>query len=340
MKRRIAKLIEPRRFEFFEEELPLPGPGEVLVRTLFVGLCHSDLPAYLGVGCTNLNANGYHVMDREIPYPLGLGHEPTGVVEAVGSGVAGFKPGDVVSGMAHGAFATHFLTEAGAMVRVDLRPGTYPLAEPLGCIANIARIACPEFGDHVAVVGCGYMGLLTVMALGGGRLGNLTAIDVQPDRLDMAKRFGADGVVNPAAEDVEDRAFNLTGGKMYDVVVEITGSLRGLDTALRVIRLADRFGPRGRGKILIPSLYGKEERWNPEAGYNLMLRGPVLHSAHPRYCMDLRETMMRGVDMYDRGVLRHDELISHVFSFERLSEAFETLAGGDGGYVKGVVEFG
>lgn len=337
MKRRIAKLVEPEKFDFFEEEIPEPGPDEILVRTLFTGLCHSDLPVYYGTGCTSLCANGYHVMDPDVPYPIGVGHEPTGVVEAVGANVTGFRPGDTVSGMVHGTFATHFLTTAEAIVRIGMRPGTHPLVEPLSCIANIAQIAAPEFGDRVAVIGCGYMGLLTIMALAGGNLRELVALDVRDDRLETARRYGATMTINPSREDVEDRAFALTGGLMFDVVVEITGSLRGLDTALRIIRLADRFGPRGRGKILLPSLYGREERWNPVTGYNLMLRGPVLHSAHPRYCMDLHDSMQRGIDMYDKGVLRHDELISHTFVLDDIAEAFAVLAGGDPGYVKGVV---
>lgn len=339
MKRTIALLVEPEKFDFFEEEMPEPGPGELLVKTLFTGLCHSDLPVYFGTGCTNTNANGYHFMDPHIPYPFGVGHEPTGVVAAVGPDVTAFRPGDVVSGMVHGTFATHFMTTEQAILKIDRKPGTYPLAEPLMCIANIAQIAAPEFGDRVAVIGCGYMGLMTIMALAGGNLRELVAVDVRDDRLEMARRMGATVTINPKKEDLEDASFNITEGLMYDVVIEITGSLRGLDTALRIIRLADRFGPKGRGKILLPSLYGKAEQWDPNTGYNLMLRGPILHSAHPRYCMDLKDSMRRGMDMYRKGVLRHDELISHKFELKDIAEAFSVLAGGDETYMKGVVVF-
>lgn len=338
MKRRIAKLIAPRKFEFFEEEIPAPAENQILVRTRMVGLCHSDLPPYQGIGCTAMGKNGYEIFSADVPYPYALGHEPIGVVEAVGKNVKNFKEGDPISGMYPESFATHFLTTEDAMAPISADPARVCLAEPLMCVANIARVAQPEFGDTVAIIGCGFMGLLVLQALKAQNLGELVAIDLQDQRLEMAKKYGATRTVNPARENVEDVAYQVTGGSMFDVVVEITGSLKGLETAMDIVRLSDRIGPRGRGKILLPSVYAKEEKLSLKTGWNFMLRTPIMHVTHPRYALDILETMRRAVEMYDRGVLRADELITHRVPFDDIARGFDILEN-DKTYVKGVVTF-
>ena len=316
------------------------GDNEILIKNRYVGLCHSDLPPYLGIGCTGFNKNGYHVMLTNIPYPFELGHEPLGVVVDKGKSVTKYALGDTVSGMTYNAFADHFIVDAdNAFQKVNPDPMRYPIAEPLMCIANIARIAQPEFGDTVAVIGCGYMGLLALMALRAENLKELVAIDIKDERLALAQKYGATKIINSTKEDVEDAAFRYSGGTLFDIVIEISGSLRGFDTALSVIRLADRVGHRGRGKILLPSVYGKEEKWSIRTGWNMMLKSPVMHVAHPRYAIDVIDTMRRGVEMYDKGVLKQDELITHRVPFAEISRGFEILESGDPSYIKGVIVF-
>ncbi|MDR1536348.1 MAG: zinc-binding dehydrogenase [Planctomycetota bacterium] len=339
MKRVAAKLVGPKKFDFFEEDIPVLADGEMLIRLRAAGLCHSDLPPYLGIGASVLNRHGYHVMTSSLPYPYPLGHEPLGVVEEIGRGVKDFRPGDAVGGMAHGAFATHIVTTGLAMAKVDPNPAKLPLAEPMMCVANIARIARPEFGDRVAVIGCGYMGLLVIQALAGANIETLAAIDLLDNRLELAKKYGASLAVNPAREDLEDAAFAATGGRMFDVVVEITGSLRGFDGAMSIIRLADRIGPKGQGRLILPSVYAKEEKWSLGTGWNLMLRSPIIHVAHPRYATDLQDVLERGIAMYNLGRLKSDELISHRIPFPNIGDGFEILASGSPDYLKGVVVF-
>ncbi len=339
MKRRIAKLVAPRRFEIFEEEIPLLADDEILIQNRAVGLCHSDLPPYTGLGYTGLNKNGYHVMETNIPYPLALGHEPLGTVADVGRKIRDFKPGDAISGMVHPAFASHIVASPAAVVKANPDPKSCSLAEPMMCVANMARIACPEFGDAVAVIGCGFMGLMVIMALKAENVRELVAIDLQDSRLELAKKYGATRTINPAREDLEDAAFRYSGGEMFDVVVEITGSLRGLDSALSIIRLADRVGPKGRGKILLPSVYAKEEKWSPKTGWNMMLRSPIMHVSHPRYCIDVLETMRRGMEMYEKGVLKIEELVTHRIPFEDINKGFDILERSDPSYMKGIITF-
>ena len=91
MKRRIAKLTGPKTFEFFEEDLPELKSDEILLKMVSAGLCHSDIPAYMGTSAMGRNPLGYEDVVKP-HYPIGIGHEPTAVVEAVGNAVTKFKP--------------------------------------------------------------------------------------------------------------------------------------------------------------------------------------------------------------------------------------------------------
>ena len=116
-------------------------------------------------------------MKEEDP-PVYLGHEPSGTVAQIGSGVTRFKEGDRVTGGISKAFATHALAAEEDLLPVpagvDLQ---HAIGEPLMCVSNIVRAAAPKFGDHVAVVGCGQMGLLAIAALKQAGLGSLIAVD-------------------------------------------------------------------------------------------------------------------------------------------------------------------
>ncbi len=87
-------------------------------------------------------------------------------------------------------------------------------------------------GDRIAVIGCGFMGRMVIAGLKSQALGDIVAIDLDEKRLEMAVQYGATKTLNTKNVDVEDATFELTHGRMYDCIVEITGSLRGLQTAL------------------------------------------------------------------------------------------------------------
>ena len=338
MKRRVAVQTAPRRLEIVTEELPRLGPSDVLVQVVAIGLCHSDIPQFSGnssMGGTDRHGRRYMVSPLE--YPMYIGHEPVGIVQEVGSEVKDIRPGDYVGG-SMGGFADYTITEPRRCIPIPktVDPLKYCLPEPLTCIANILQICSPQFGDYVAVIGCGMMGLLTLSGLKNCGAAEIIAIDLSEERLALAKRYGATKCL-PASGDVDEQVYALTQGRGCDVVVEITGSLKGLRTASQIIRYADMFDYTGRGKIVVPSLYGKEEQWDPETGYNLMFRSPVLHMAHPWYAMDYRRCGIAGVNAYAKGVLPLNEMITHEFSLENIQEGFEVMSSGNLQYLKGIV---
>ena len=336
MKRTVAKLVAPRRMELFSDDLADPTGSQVLVRVVASGLCHSEMPFFEGRERIP-EEDGARVEPRVVlpdgtlDYPFCLGHEPTGVVEQVGPAATRLAVGDRVTGLGwvdgHDSFSTHLLVREENLVRVPPQvPLERALGEPLGCVANIARIASPEFGDAVAVVGCGFMGLLVLAALAPTPLRHLVAIDLLEERLALARAFGATACLNPRTTDVVAEARALTGGRGIDVIVEITGRAAGLETAASIVR--------ERGKILLSSVYRKEEF---DIGDQLMRHTPTMIGAHPVYSEDLMEDVRRGLWGLAQGILPVDQLITHRFRLEEIQEAMELASSQEDGYIKGIV---
>src|SRR6266571_1024507 len=202
--------------------VPDPGPGEALIKVQACGVCHTDL----------------HYREGGIgdDFPYLLGHEASGVVEAVGGDVTGLAPGDFVilnwravcgqcracrRGRPWYCFATHNATQKmtladGTVLSPALGIGAFvektlvaagqctrvnPAARPevaglLGCgvmagLGAAINTAPVTRGDSVAVIGCGGVGGAAVLgaALNGAR--TIIAVDIDPRKLEWAKRFGA-----------------------------------------------------------------------------------------------------------------------------------------------------
>lgn len=336
MKRIKAKLVEPKRFEIFEEDIPELKDDEVLLKMISVGLCHSDVPAYLGTSAMGKHPLGFEAMVKNIQYPMGIGHEPVAIVEKIGKKVSKFKEGEYVTGVSSECFSSHIiLKENKRIIKIPktVKPIDSCLGEPMMCVTNIVQAASPVLGDHVAVIGCGFMGLLVVAGLKNHSLGSITAIDFDESRISLAKQYGATKSICPLTENLQEKMMEITNGKGFDVVIEITGSLKGLASALQIVKIA------GRGKILAPSMYTKNEVFTEEMAYNMMYRSPIIHVVHPWYCTDYMDTLEKAVNAYIDDVYPTDRLITHRFSIWEINEAFKTLETNPKGYIKGIVTF-
>ena len=351
MKNRKAYVVAPSRIEIMEEELPKLRDSEVLLKTISVGMCHTDLPAFLGVMGTSVSKYGYARLGvGEEAYPTAPGHEPVAKVVEVGKDVKNFKVGQVVGGFG-GGYADYIVIEDTNRMYCEIPQGIKPVkyccAEPLGCIVNIVREASCEYGETVAVVGCGFMGLMIIAGLRKSGAKKIVAIDLLDNKLEIAQKYGATDVLNPLkCGEIDDAAYELTDGHFFDVVVEITGSLKGLETAGKIIRWTHREpmsvfdgSYRGPGKILLPSVYSKQEPFPTSLAFNLMDRTPLLVPTHPTYSTRPRENMQEGIASYMDGRLPCDDFISHEFKFEDTQKAFEMLAHPDPSYLKGIVTF-
>ncbi len=304
-----AGLVEPKRFELIDVELA-PGPGEVLVEVSACGICSSEIPVYTG--------------DRPVDMPAFLGHEGSGVVAAVGPGVKGFAEGERVTGAIGQAFATHAVADAGMLFKVpDGVDMAHALGEPLFCVANIARAAAPRFGDHVAVVGCGQMGLMTIAALKNPGLGSLVAVDALPERRQLALVAGATHVtVDDPVSEIMD-----ISGRGADVVVELVGKPGGLRLATDMLR-------RGQGRLIMGGYHQLDDVYHLR---NFSYQGLIAHSAHPAYSPDMAGDYRRALEALSRGVFPMDLVVTHRLPLDGIAEGFDMLRSHAPGYLKGVV---
>jgi S-(hydroxymethyl)glutathione dehydrogenase/alcohol dehydrogenase len=242
-----------------EVEVGEPGIGEVLVRTVAAGVCHSDLHAMHGDIVT-------------FPTPFVLGHEPAGIVEAVGPGVRRFAPGDhvvaclsafcghcprCVTGrsyqcstdefargpndaprLSQGAtvvhqfvglsgFAEYMLVGQNNVVKIrDEMP--LDRACLLGCgvltgVGAALNTAQVHAGSTVVVIGAGGVGLSIIQGARIAHATTIVAVDVDDDKLALASALGATATVNATVEDGSARVVELTGGGA-DFVFEAIGN--------------------------------------------------------------------------------------------------------------------
>ena len=233
------------------EEMPVPqiGAGELLVRTRASGICGSDLMEW------------YRIKKA----PLVLGHEITGEVVEIGAGVENFRIGDRVFSSHHVPCGecrycvaghqsvcellrtTHFdpggFAEYIRVPRINVELGTLRIPdsmtfdegsfiEPLACVVRAQRFADIGSGQTVLVIGSGISGLLHIQLARTRGAARIIATDISEYRLNAAKRFGADGVIN-GAEDVPARLREANEGRLADRVIVCTGAMPGIQQAIK-----------------------------------------------------------------------------------------------------------
>ena len=311
---RYAELNESGNFVFKEEDLSC-GDDELLIRITHCGLCQYDGAYYKGI------------IGQP---PLRLGHEPVGVVEAVGRHVEGFAVGERVTGLFAylKAFATYGLATPEQLLKVpDAIASEYALAEPLKCIATILRAAPPEFGDHVLVMGSGFMGLLLIAGLVGQAPASLIAVDIQEERLALARELGATHTLNAKDPDFLAKVQQITGGHGTDVVFEITSQAEPVELAAKTLR-------RTRARYVLAGWHGQPGTYTLR---NWTTKGAIILTPHPSFSLDEMEDMRRGLAGLARGVFPMEKIVTHRFPLDDIQHAFETMLHGTDGYIKGVV---
>jgi threonine dehydrogenase-like Zn-dependent dehydrogenase len=304
---RIARLTAPRTSEISRQAIRTPGAGQVSVEVLACGVCASESHAWEG---------------PLAEYPVALGHEPVGIVEALGRGVTRVTVGDRVTGRAGPAFADHLIADEHDLVAVP--PGLSladSIGEPLGCVVEALRRTRVGSGDAVAVVGTGYMGLLMCDLLRIGDAGRVVAIDPREDARAAALELGADEAVEPGDSRIDD-----LGGSI-DVAIEATGTQAGLDIATDLVR--------EHGVLSILGFHQGNRRSVALETWNWKAIDVV--NAHVRRRDLLDDAIRRGLELARSGRIRPGRLVTHRFHLEELDRAFEALASKPRGFIKAIV---
>jgi 2-desacetyl-2-hydroxyethyl bacteriochlorophyllide A dehydrogenase len=250
---RAAVLQAPRRVALAERPAAAPGPGQAAIRVAATAVCHTDLEIYTG-------------RHPGVRYPVVMGHEATGVVEAVGPGVERVRPGQrvivdpIIACGACGCCARgrgNLCRQAGLLGReLDgslaerlVLPARYlyPLPDHLGLematlIETLATVRHAQervgisTGDAVVVLGQGTTGLLHTQLAGLSGATPVIAVSRSAWKLDFARRMKADHVVNSAEEDVVAAVTRLTDGQGADLVIDAAGSPALFAPALEMLR--------------------------------------------------------------------------------------------------------
>lgn len=339
MTRKVIKMTNARTLEIFEEPIPELGPHDILLKITIAGICRSEMPTYLGEGAMLMKGPlGFSCITDYVPYPASFGHEPTGVVEKVGSQVTRFAPGDRVSGAGGGAFASHIISsEFAPLIKLPESVSEYDcLAEPVMCCCNIVRDITPPEGGFIALVGCGYMGQVCLSLLHAHGVENIAVFDPLPARREKALLLGAKWGFDPSKPDAIAEALKVTGGAGFDRAIELSKGLDGLSVAVSLMKMPTE---TDRGIIAASSVYDKHEMWPTALGFELMCRCPELHFVHPGFIPDTEGLMREAVEAYEKGYVPKEGFITHRFRPEELGKAYEMMEEDDESYLKGVVVF-
>jgi len=314
---RIAVLRDVRNFVIEDAPQPELSEDELLIHIKACGICTSEL--YLWSG-----------KFRGLSFPLYLGHEPSGVVEAVGKKVDGLSVGDRVTFLSEvgRCFAEYAKAKKSNVVRIpECISFEEALGEPIACAVNGIRRSNIHVGDTLVVIGCGFMGLLMIQLATLRGPSEIIAMDINDERLKIAEKLGADKTVNPLSFDPVKYIMENTDGKGADVVIEATGEQTPLDIATKIVRI--------RGTLVIFGYHAGApriidmERWN--------WRGLDVINAHERSSEVYMEGMRIGIKLASKGKLKIKPLITNTYPLEQINKAFADIDAKAKGLIKAVI---
>lgn len=270
---KVAVMTQPGCIQFSEVSAPEPEPNDVLIEVKATGICGSDLHFF----------SGRHPYAR---YPQVYGHEICGKVKAVGTSVTKFKPGDrvvvepavpcgecypcrigkynccsnidMVGLVRQGGFAEQLTVSADHVYKIpdSMSYEIGALCEPFTIGAQIVSRANPRPGSTVTVLGAGPIGLTVVCLLKQLHSVKVFVSDVVPERLQKAKMFGADEVVNAKTQDVIQHIMEATDHEGSNVVIESAGLPATMEQTIHLVSPGGRIVIAGltQGNICFPGI--------------------------------------------------------------------------------------
>jgi L-iditol 2-dehydrogenase len=328
------------------EDLPSPqaARGEVLVAVRACGICGSDV----------------HGMDgstgRRRP-PVVMGHEAAGVIARLGDGAQGWREGDRVTfdstvscgvcppcrsgrinlcdnrrvlGVScdeyrcNGAFAEYVAVPQQILYRLpdELTFARAAMVEPVSVAVHAVGRLAIRLNDTAVVVGAGMIGLLLIQALRAAGCGRIIAVDLEPGRLELARRLGAAETIRAEGDDPLPALLALTGGRGADVAMDAVG-------LASTVRLAVAAARKGGQVALVGNLAPQVELpLQVVVARELMLYGSCASSGEYPACLDL----------IARGTIDVDCLTSTVAPLAEGAAWFRRLYDREPGLMKVVLE--
>ena len=328
----VAELTAPREFRLSQQTIEPPGPGEVQVRVVAVGVCGSDLHFY---------AEGA-VGDTPCQFPMVLGHEPAGAVVETGPGVTGWLPGDRAalepalycyhceycrSGRHNICDNIRFMSNPGVAgffrefvnlpvsnllaIPHELSLEAATLVEPLAIAIHSLNLARMHLGETAAVFGAGPIGLLTIASLKTAGAGRIWAVEPVVHRREMALRMGADAALDPRQVDPAGQILSDTGGRGVDCTFDCAAKEHTTNQAI--------CAARNGGRVLITGIHSEVRvpfEVSPMRRKELTIFNVRRSNHEPEAALEMLTSQIR----------RFAPLVTHVRPLERIGEAF-SIAG-------------
>ncbi|MEE3060109.1 MAG: galactitol-1-phosphate 5-dehydrogenase, partial [Verrucomicrobiota bacterium] len=324
-------LTEPKVLRIQESPTPDLAADEALIRVKACGICGSDVHGYDG-------SSG-----RRIP-PLIMGHEAAGVIEGMGAKVEGFSLGDrvtfdstvycgeceyclegkvnlcdrrMVLGVScgeyrrHGAFAEYVAVPSRILYKL---PPSLPfehaaMIEAVSVAVHAVGRVKFQPGDASVVVGAGMIGLLLVQAARAAGCDRVIAVDLDKDRLKLAKELGATQSINPLESDTIETILGATAGQGVRVSFEVVGSTPTVETAIQATR-------KGGAVVLVGNLAPQVEfPLQSVVTREITLFGSCASAGEYPKCIELM----------DKGAIKVSPLISAQATLEEGAEWFDRL---------------
>lgn len=320
--------VGPGGVQLFSD-LPIPEPtaGEVRVKIIYASVCGTDL---------HIRDDGFFVQ-----MPVTIGHEYSGIIDALGEGVTDLAVGDRVVSMTaagycghcdycraglymlcrekkglgsarNGAFAEYMTYPADRIFKIPegISMKTAALSEPLACcLRGVLERTTITAGDYVYVGGPGVMGQFVVqLAKAAGAYVTVGGTAIDAERLALSKEIGADDVFDVTAEDPVAHAERITGGHMYDVAFECAGSACSLDTCIDVLKKT--------GRCQQVAMYGKSILVDLD---KVLMKEIVMSNSYASE----RTSWQRLMTLLGTGKIQLEPYCSAIFDLEEWEKAFK-----------------
>lgn len=325
-----AFIYGPKDIKVKETSVPRLQKDEVLVRIRACGICPSDLKYYLGL--KKYENTPYGEKSRGL-----TGHEWAGEAAKVGSDVEGISEGErvvpniiIACGKCkfcrggktnlcinkvyiHGGFAEYAKAPAKNLLKIpeNLTYEEACMTEPVACCLNGNIRSKIQKGDDVVIIGDGPMGLihLQLAKASGARV---VVSGHHHERLEVAKRLGADDVFNSAEEDVVQAVKDLTDGYGADAVIVTAGSKNAIEEALQIVSVGG----------VVNLFAGTYPPTKIEIDPNIIHYGQIVLTGSWDCTPDLYEKALKLITL---GIIKTKPLISHIFPLTQIGEAFNMV---------------
>jgi D-arabinose 1-dehydrogenase-like Zn-dependent alcohol dehydrogenase len=323
--------------------MPEPGPGEVLVKVAFCGICHSDLSLI----------NGTFPPQRPV---VTQGHEASGTIASLGTGVTGWAQGDRVIVPAgkpclacpncrrgdlpnclriqlmafayDGAWAEYTVAQAIGLTRV---PDNVPLEQaailadavstPFGAVVRTGKVG---IGESVGVWGVGGIGTHIVQLARLVGAVPVIAVDIKPEVLDRAVELGADHAFDARDDQLKEKIADLTGGRMLDVAFDAVGLKSTFEQALDCVTIG--------GRLVGVGMSAESPTVGPTSMFGLTQKQVLGHLGYQN--VDIETLAM----LVSRGRLDLSRSISDIVSLEDVRVGIEKLDRQDGNPIRILVK--